>query len=69
MTRALLALLLLVGGGSPFLSVPGKAVFLKAVAAADGSGPRTNAGGRFDPNGVLTSQEETDTGNRFDPNG
>lgn len=68
MPRALLALLLLVGGGSPFLSVPGIATLFKVIAAADGQ-PRTDVGRNFDPNGSPTTQEDPDAGSRWDPDG
>ena len=69
MSRALLALLLLVGG---------MATLLKTVAAADGDvgsiwdpngGPRTNVGNTWDPNGEPRTQEGTDVGSTWDPDG
>ena len=78
MSRALLALLLVVGGGSPFLSSSGMAALFKMVMAADGDvggsfdpngGPRTNVGNSFDPDGEPRTQEGTDVGGTWDPDG
>jgi len=71
MSRALLAVLVLLGGGAPFLSAPGMATIFRAVTAAVGSdndpngAPRTTVGNENDPNGGP----QTDVGGENDPNG
>lgn len=73
MSRAFLALLLLLGGGSPLLAPSGMALLRIVVASTADAGniydpngqPGTNAGGIYDPDG----QPGSDAGNIFDPDG
>ncbi|HWM92315.1 MAG TPA: hypothetical protein VN493_16240 [Thermoanaerobaculia bacterium] len=71
MPRVLLALLLVLGAGSPFFAAPGMPEFLRAAVARVGSTwdpdgkPGADVGGTWDPDG----RPSADVGSTWDPNG